>query len=146
MLPAIRIQDVGKRYRLGVTHAGSVRELANRVAGGFVRRVRPGANSENGENGGSAGQQHFWALRHISFHVRRGEVVGVMGKTGAGKSTLLNLLSRISKPTEGRIELRGRVASLLEVGTGFHPELTGRENVFLNGTILGLTHREVGKR
>ncbi|WP_220497990.1 ABC transporter ATP-binding protein [Rhodopirellula sp. JC639] len=86
---------------------------------------------------------HFWALRDINFRVGQGEVVGVIGKNGAGKSTLLKLLSRITYPTEGRVELFGRVASLLEVGTGFHPELTGRENVFLNGTILGMTRREV---
>ncbi|MBL8852200.1 MAG: ABC transporter ATP-binding protein [Planctomycetaceae bacterium] len=146
-MPAIRIQDVGKRYRLGITHAGSVRELANRLAGRLVGRRQPApapAHSQ-GQPAGNT-ERHFWALRHVSFDVQPGEVVGIIGKNGAGKSTLLKLLSRISKPTEGRIELRGRVASLLEVGTGFHPELTGRENVFLNGTILGMTRREVGRR
>ncbi|MFO1096246.1 MAG: ABC transporter ATP-binding protein, partial [Planctomycetaceae bacterium] len=147
MTPAIRIENLGKRYRLGVTHAGSVRELANRLAGRLVGR-RTAETMVHGDNGTAkaSGQQQFWALRHVSFDVQPGEVVGIIGKNGAGKSTLLKLLSRISKPTEGRIELRGRVASLLEVGTGFHPELTGRENVFLNGTILGMTHREVARR
>lgn len=144
MTPAIRIEDVGKRYRLGVTHAGSVRELANRVARRLVGRGVSPDETELGERPAQARQ--FWALRNVSFDVQPGEVVGIIGKNGAGKSTLLKLLSRITKPTEGRIELRGRVASLLEVGTGFHPELTGRENVFLNGTILGMTHREVARR
>jgi len=146
MTTAIRVHDVGKCYRLGVTHAGSVRELANRLAGGLVRRFRPSSSRDESGDGQTRGPQHFWALRHVSFDVPRGEVVGIIGRNGAGKSTLLKLLSRISKPTEGRIELHGRVASLLEVGTGFHPELTGRENVFLNGTILGLTQREVARR
>src|SRR5262249_22137041 len=90
--------------------------------------------------------ESFWALRGVSFSVADGEVVGVVGRNGAGKSTLLKLLSRITAPTEGRIRLRGRVASLLEVGTGFHPELTGRENVFLNGAILGMTRAEITRK
>jgi lipopolysaccharide transport system ATP-binding protein len=123
---AIKIENLGKEYVLGQKKEGSLRDLLS----SFFRSSKREKSS-------------FWALKKVSFEVKKGEVVGIIGKNGAGKSTLLKILSQITKPTEGRIEINGRVASLLEVGTGFHPELTGRENVFLNGTILGMTRKEV---
>lgn len=144
MKPAIRVENLSKRYQLGLTHAGSVRELVNgAVAKVFGRReqfsVKPAVASDPDTD-------HIWALRDASFAVNPGEAIGVIGHNGAGKSTLLKLLSRITRPTGGRIEMLGRVASLLEVGTGFHPELTGRENVYMNGTILGMSRSDIGRQ
>lgn len=95
---------------------------------------------------GSVAEEDFWALRNVSFEISQGERVGIIGRNGAGKSTLLKILSRITEPTEGRITITGKVASLLEVGTGFHPELTGRENIFLNGAILGMARAEIKRK
>jgi lipopolysaccharide transport system ATP-binding protein len=146
MKPAITVDGLSKRYKLGVTHAGSIRELVNRTAGRLFRRARSNHSNVAPEFADRVDDGHFWALKDISFEVRPGEVLGIIGKNGAGKSTLLKLLSRITVPTAGEIRIHGRVASLLEVGTGFHPELTGRENVFLNGTILGMTKAEIKRR
>ena len=135
--PAIRIENLGKRYYRG---ASGIRGalLAERMGNALRGVRRPAARAPTTEP--------FWALRGLSLEVAPGEVIGLMGPNGAGKSTLLKLMSRITLPTEGRIELRGRVATLLEVGTGFHPELTGRENVYLNGAILGLRRQDIARR
>jgi len=134
MQPIIRVQDLSKLYYLGGPTAAysTLREAVMNVARrplGFLRR--------------SAEPETLWALKDVSFEVEPGDVVGIIGRNGAGKSTLLKILSRITEPTSGRVELFGRVASLLEVGTGFHAELTGRENIFLNGSILGMTRKEI---
>lgn len=133
--PIIQVEGLGKRYRLGAN-----RERYLSLRDEMVKRLSPRARKA------SAARQEFWALKDVSFSVNEGEAVGIIGRNGAGKSTLLKVLSRITPPTEGRITLRGRVASLLEVGTGFHPELTGRENIYLNGAILGMTRREIAAK
>ena len=143
MKPAIQVRDVGKRYRIGHVYLnGNLRE---RIVDAVTAPVR--AVAERLRNGGkpsTAGRyEDVWALRNVSFDVMPGEIVGMVGRNGAGKSTLLKILSRITEPTTGRIELYGRVGSLLEVGTGFHQELTGRENVFLSGAILGMRRGEI---
>ena len=134
MAVAIEAQELSKRYRIGQTQAayGTLRDSLARTASRFT-----GTREE------SHARQEIWALREVSFNVREGEVLGVIGRNGAGKSTLLKILTRITAPTSGRAVIRGRVGSLLEVGTGFNPELTGRENVFLNGSILGMKRREI---
>ncbi len=134
---AVQIENLGKMYRLGLTHAGSIRELVDR----WTRRILRRPLEED-----KVDEKEFWALRNVDAQIKEGEVVGVIGKNGAGKSTLLKILSRVTKPTTGRATIAGRVGSLLEVGTGFHPELTGRENIFLNGTILGMKRREISRK
>jgi lipopolysaccharide transport system ATP-binding protein len=132
MEPIIRVDNVSKRYRIGgQQNHTSLRDSLAAVARAPLRFWRDGEGKT------------IWALKDVAFEVSRGEVVGIIGRNGAGKSTLLKILSRITKPTKGRVELHGRVGSLLEVGTGFHSELTGRENIFLNGAILGMTRREI---
>jgi lipopolysaccharide transport system ATP-binding protein len=136
--PAIKVEGIGKRYRLGHGHVydGRVSHLVQ----GLIRaplRLLPGRSGARPE------REEFWALRDVSLELPKGHMLGLIGANGAGKSTLLKLLARVTIPTEGRITLRGQVGSLLEVGTGFHPELTGRENVFLNGAILGMARRDI---
>jgi lipopolysaccharide transport system ATP-binding protein len=144
---AISIQHLSKQYRLGVINYGRLtRDLQS-----FWARLRgredPNSKVElGGLSGSSEGQDRFWALRDVNLNVKSGERLGIVGQNGAGKSTLLKILSKVTAPTEGLIKLRGQVASLLEVGTGFNPELTGRENVFLNGAILGMRKAEIRKK
>ena len=126
---AISITDLSKSYTIGKQKESNLRHA---LSGVFRRK--------------ESSRETFWALKDITFDVKQGEVIGIIGRNGAGKSTLLKILSKITQPTEGKIEINGRVASLLEVGTGFHPELTGRENIYLNGTLLGMSRREVSDK
>jgi lipopolysaccharide transport system ATP-binding protein len=138
----IQVDNLGKRYRLGQgsnSRYVALRDVLTDKAKSLFRSRHSALVARHLNN-------ELWALRNVSFEVKRGEVIGVVGRNGAGKSTLLKILSRITEPTEGSVRLRGRVASLLEVGTGFHPELTGRENTFLNGAILGMSKTEIRKK
>jgi lipopolysaccharide transport system ATP-binding protein len=142
----IRATGLSKKYRLGViTRKMLVDQIESYVAR-KLGRSDPHAYVHEKNTDRMPTPKDFWALKNVSFEVKKGDIVGVMGRNGSGKSTLLKLLSRITAPTEGEAEMHGRVASLLEVGTGFHPELTGRENVYLNGSILGLKRKEVEER
>jgi lipopolysaccharide transport system ATP-binding protein len=142
---AIRIEHLGKRYIIPARRRSTQPMLRDALADS-VRSVVDRVKSLAGESVNGSRQTEIWALRNVSFEVPHGQILGIVGQNGAGKSTLLKILSRITEPTEGRAEIRGRVASLLEVGTGFHPELTGRENVYLSGTFLGMKKAEIDRK
>jgi lipopolysaccharide transport system ATP-binding protein len=143
MKPAIRVENLSKRYSVGTNPAGDLNltESMRKSVRNVYRKVRSLVSPTD-----IAPENSFWAVKDVSFEVQRGEAVGIVGRNGAGKSTLFKLLSRITEPTKGRIEIRGRLGSLLEVGTGFHAELTGRENIYMNGSILGMSRREINAK
>lgn len=147
MSTVIKVDNVSKQYRLGLVGSGTMRDDLE----GWWARVRgkedPTLKLGDVNDRSTAGESNYvWALRDINFEVQQGEVLGIIGKNGAGKSTLLKLLSRVTAPTIGNIKVKGRIASLLEVGTGFHPELTGKENIFLNGAIMGMKKHEIARK
>jgi len=143
---AIRVEGLGKMYRIGGRQE-RYRTLRDTLADAFAAPFRRASSLLRGQAYGAAGlNETIWALKDVSFEVKHGEVVGIIGRNGAGKSTLLKILSRITEPTEGYADVYGRVGSLLEVGTGFHPELTGRENIYLNGAILGMSREEIDRK
>ncbi len=144
MQPIITVKNISKKYNIAHQRGGYValRDVLTNIAKKPLKFLKHKAKEATGK----AGKEEFWALKDINFTVEKGEVVGIIGANGAGKSTLLKILSQITPPTTGEIKINGRLASLLEVGTGFHPELSGRENIFLNGAILGMTKKEIAEK
>ncbi len=142
---AIRVEGLGKRYRIGKRERyRALRDVLTDAVHAQLRGIRSTFQRSDVRRGN--GDRTIWALKDVTFEVKQGEVVGIIGRNGAGKSTLLKILSRITEPTSGMVDVFGRVGSLLEVGTGFHPELTGRENIYLNGAILGMKRAEIGRK
>lgn len=146
MKSAIKIENLSKKYVIRHEQRANYVALRDVITAGAKQLVQTLRHPLGGYDEGDPGHEEFWALNDVSLDIRPGERVGIVGRNGAGKSTLLKVLSRITEPTKGRVQLGGRVASLLEVGTGFHPELTGRENIFLNGAILGMSKAEIRRK